>query len=332
MLRRLMASSHVVAPACAGIGCGWLLLYDAHQQGLEPLVGQTAAMTDHASSSRIVLTPSRVQQLERDGFLVVDHFLSPKEVSAAAAAVQRLHENGRFQVTPNEREQQDKRQTNYYNNMASNIDIAMDQDQLDTPVRTDAVVFFDGLEEQADKDSNLQYADLHRVQCQLGELARTLASSEFRGFDEENEGHPDQKSHPYSSCWLGVPKKMQVSRYGPCPDQGGSYYRAHYDACLDGWVSMGVLGYLRSLYLRKRYLTVIVYLNDYTWRPEHGGCLRVTHRDGTYQDVEPLAGRLVVFSSVHREHAVLPAHHERFACSMWLTLNNAAGNLCNKRG
>ena len=146
-----------------------------------------------------------------------------------------------------------------------------------------------------------------------GAVAMSLCASDFKGFDE-NDG--------FQQMWLGVPDKMQVSCYNASrSDHSGGYYKSHFDGCSDSISTMGLLGYLRSLYLRRRYLTCIVYLNA-DWEPSHGGCLRITSRDGsTFRNVEPIAGRLVLFSSTSCLHAVLPTYHERFACSMWLTRN-----------
>ena len=62
-------------------------------------------------------------------------------------------------------------------------------------------------------------------------------------------------------------------------------------------------------WLNARAYTAILYLND-SWHPDHGGCLRLhVDNDGTghrHVDVEPLAGRLVVFSSKDIPHEVLP--------------------------
>jgi SM-20-related protein len=89
---------------------------------------------------------------------------------------------------------------------------------------------------------------------------------------------------------------------------------------------LGLVGYLRSKYLRQRYLTCIVYLNPH-WEPSDGGCLRIfllgddDDRGESVVDIEPKAGRLVIFSSVNMMHAVLPTFSRRLACSMWMTIN-----------
>ena len=45
--------------------------------------------------------------------------------------------------------------------------------------------------------------------------------------------------------------------------------------------------------------------------------LRIYLKDGSYQDIDPIADRLLVFQSRMLEHEVLPAHATRFAITMW---------------
>ena len=56
------------------------------------------------------------------------------------------------------------------------------------------------------------------------------------------------------------------------------------------------------------------------WCPERdGGCLRVEVGDCEAVDVAPLGGRLVIFSSKHRWHEVLPSRRDqRFALTLWV--------------
>lgn len=106
-------------------------------------------------------------------------------------------------------------------------------------------------------------------------------------------------------------------------------------------------------WLNARAYTAILYLNN-SWRPEHGGCLRLYKEPDTYAthattssteqhatsnstttttsrsspsspffDVEPIAGRLVVFSSQRMMHEVLPvtaagAEASRWALTLWM--------------
>jgi 2OG-Fe(II) oxygenase superfamily len=181
---------------------------------------------------------------------------------------------------------------------------------------------------------------------------------------------------------------------------GGDYYLPHRDGCHDSWTELGLLGYLRSKYLRTRYLTCIVYLNDtpphealsssfsgdsdtdnnhpnvvgqHEWDLKRdGGSLRLYTPPGPtttttttasphgilptsnmdsktkataasasasasatlgtmnspptlstpFVDIVPRGGRLVIFSSQHLFHAVLPTFRKRIACTVWLSLNH----------
>ena len=94
-----------------------------------------------------------------------------------------------------------------------------------------------------------------------------------------------------------IPESMQVSKY-----EDSSYYESHLDTCTDSMMELGLLGYLRSAYLRCRYRTCIVYLNDF-YETSHGGCLRIS--SGNHEEIEPIGGRLVIFDSAIIWHAVL---------------------------
>ena len=66
-----------------------------------------------------------------------------------------------------------------------------------------------------------------------------------------------------------------------------------------------------------RVLTMLYYLNQ-DWTPEHGGQLRVFGAEA--RDIEPLFDRAVIFHSDGRvPHAVLPAHADRYAVSLWFS-------------
>ena len=64
-----------------------------------------------------------------------------------------------------------------------------------------------------------------------------------------------------------------------------------------------------------RRITAILYLNP-GWEPSWGGELRAYEPDGV-RDIAPTAGTLVVFSSAHLRHEVLPVRHERWAATAW---------------
>jgi SM-20-related protein len=66
----------------------------------------------------------------------------------------------------------------------------------------------------------------------------------------------------------------------------------------------------------QRQVSLVLYLND-GWTPGAGGELRIFDPGEAYQDIEPLAGRLVYFLTPGREHAVLPTRRDRFSISGW---------------
>jgi SM-20-related protein len=95
-------------------------------------------------------------------------------------------------------------------------------------------------------------------------------------------------------AWLPTARaEIQAAHY----PGGGARYVRHRDALAQG---------------NQRRITIIVYLNA-DWKPADGGQLRLG--DGT--EIEPIAGRLIVFLSERVEHEVLPAHAPRFAITAW---------------
>ena len=103
-----------------------------------------------------------------------------------------------------------------------------------------------------------------------------------------------------------------------CYDGGGAHYVAHRDnTCVD---ANGEIDCTNS-----REVTVILYTSE-NWREEHGGCLRVYQSAPDapsvncedYTDIEPMAGRLVIFKSQKVLHEVRPSFAKRIALSMWM--------------
>lgn len=95
------------------------------------------------------------------------------------------------------------------------------------------------------------------------------------------------------------------------------------------WYPSGSTGYMRHTDAApgasgQRQFTAVVYCNG-GWQPGHGGELRLwpplhskVGGDGTVsEDVEPRAGRLVLFLSGCMPHEVLPNLHDRVAITMW---------------
>ena len=76
----------------------------------------------------------------------------------------------------------------------------------------------------------------------------------------------------------------------------------------------------------RRDLSAIFYLNE-DWSEDAGGALRLYLEEGPDEpqilDVQPLAGRLVLFRSAHLFHEVLPAHRERLSLTGWFRRRGA---------
>jgi SM-20-related protein len=65
-----------------------------------------------------------------------------------------------------------------------------------------------------------------------------------------------------------------------------------------------------------RRLSSIVYLTE-DWREADGGLLRCSADRGGFREIEPRAGRLVLFLTEGREHEVLRTSRERLSITGW---------------
>mmetsp|Transcript_28519 Transcript_28519/g.69393 ORF Transcript_28519/g.69393 Transcript_28519/m.69393 type:complete len:231 (-) Transcript_28519:40-732(-) len=222
--------------------------------------------------------------------------------------------------------------------MSSNQEYEQDETS-GLSVRTDRVFMNQLLSEKERPSGRVQPSDeefgkrarevgtgLLNVQTELGLFAQALTESDFTGFDDESVRSKYRKEK------LEVPAQMQVTIFDKSKnrDDPDDYFTSHLDSAAgEGFWSLGIMGWLMSKYVRQRYITCIVYLNS-TWREGDGGCLRLHDSVATmgtfdskgYTDVAPLAGRLVLFSSRTQWHAVLPTFAPRYACSVWLTLDD----------
>lgn len=265
----------------------------------EAIVSGRAPMQNTMPASRCpvpeqALTVSQIEFLQEKGYVVVDNFLSKDQVRRACETIRSLDENGKFKLNSND----------------------------DETVRTDRVFMYRSNQNDVEEPEDVKkVAGLQGVRAELISMARGLTESNFAGF-----AHSD-----YESSRLCIPQEMQVSIFEKCNGQG-QFFTSHVDSAgAEDFHDLGLLGWLRSYYLRQRYLTCIVYLNE-DWKPEDAGCLRLHHRGSTalegsfdsssYIDVEPVAGRLVVLSSLNQWHAVLPTNAKRFACSFFLSLGD----------
>ena len=324
------------------------VLQEADEQGRAPLVGAVSAAvfgrwedaadriskvgigasTDKTDTTNITrrrtlrLNSEQCQLLERRGYLIVDNFLTAQQVQAAQESIRILDSYDQFQMSSNQKYELDE--------------------TSGCSVRTDRVFMNQLLSEAERPSGRIQPSDekdinkrvgqvgtgLLNVQTELGLFARAFTESDFAGFKNESVRSKYRKEK------LEVPAQMQVTIFDKSRNQDDpdDYFTSHLDSAAgEGFWSLGVLGWLKSKYVRQRYLTCIVYLNS-SWTESDGGCLRLHDSEATmgtfdsksYTDVAPLAGRLVIFSSRTQWHAVLPTFATRYACSVWLTLDDGA--------
>mmetsp|Transcript_19919 Transcript_19919/g.25661 ORF Transcript_19919/g.25661 Transcript_19919/m.25661 type:complete len:288 (-) Transcript_19919:59-922(-) len=282
VIRHLSLDS--VGVAITLTGC-LALLADANRQGQAPLKGSIPAKEGRVSPN--TFPPQQCRQLERDGFIVVDNFLTPQQVQAARQAIEVLDDNRKFRASPYE------------------------EDDVDSSSRTRDRVLVN------------RSGELDLVRQAIAGIAKSLADSDFKGFVPADN---------YKDNTLFMPAQMQVSICGGKEDKPSThnFYHKHVDnAEANHLGELGLLGWLRSQHLRKRYLTCIVYLNP-EWKEGDGGCLRVFKAsegvgdgsDAPYLDVAPLAGRVVIFSSTYQVHSVLATNVQRYACAVWLALGD----------
>jgi len=97
----------------------------------------------------------------------------------------------------------------------------------------------------------------------------------------------------------------------------GSFYGKHLDCFQDA---------------SHRVVTAILYLND-QWQQDDGGKLRFylneSGDESNYLDIEPLAGRLVVFLSRRFFHEVLAAQRDRLSLTGWFRVRPIQGESQN---
>ncbi|MFT6997203.1 MAG: SM-20-related protein [Cryomorphaceae bacterium] len=105
-------------------------------------------------------------------------------------------------------------------------------------------------------------------------------------------------AHLNRLCFLSISgSEFHLAHYPP-----GSFYKRHLD---------------QFDFRSNRLISVVFYLNEF-WKPEHGGELRLYESDGTYQDVAPLPGRMILFKSEAVPHEVMLSNVSRYSITGWL--------------
>ncbi|KAG7368454.1 2(OG)-Fe(II) oxygenase superfamily protein [Nitzschia inconspicua] len=318
--RRFITSfNHGVSLDKVGVGmtvAGCLaLVTDAMRQGQAPLNGSLPARDGNANGR--VFTPEQCRQLEKDGYNVMDGFLSPQQVKDARQAIRKLDDDYQFRGSPYET-----------------------FDGTSSTIRTrDRVII--------NKIGN--HLDL--VRQHIASFAKCLVDSDFQGFpgdaylESTSTLHmPAQMQVSICDAVGGIDTRLQTvnnmksdneiencnHRYDGIQKSTHNFYHEHKDSAgADNLGELGIIGWIKSQHLRQRYLTCILYLNT-DWKEGDGGCLRVfptgnssdALKDGApkHVDIAPLAGRMIVFSSPTLVHAVMATNVERYACVVWLAL------------
>ena len=100
------------------------------------------------------------------------------------------------------------------------------------------------------------------------------------------------------TCFLGLQTKE--FHYAVYPE--GTFYKRHLDTFMND---------------DSRKLSLVCYLNDEDWKPEHGGEL-VIYKDDHDVILYPTKGRVVIFESQLLEHEVKPVIKPRYSITGWL--------------
>jgi hypothetical protein len=230
------------------------------------------------------VTPSAVDALCRDGFVVLDDVAPPETLLAARASAEHLRADGKMRHVGQEG-------------------------------RDDAVAVLDA---SSLPSSRSRYGGL------AGAAALTLAFAEaLRVRSAETAlltNKEKTKRTPRAARTLdrlrGVqpPSRLMLAHY-PGDENAGARYVPHLDNDPeDPGADDGAPG-LRA---RDRAVTAILYLNP-DWEEAHGGCLRVRLEDEKGEvDIAPAWGRVVLFDSRRITHEVRPARHGRWALTAWI--------------
>ncbi|MFC4095659.1 2OG-Fe(II) oxygenase [Euzebyella saccharophila] len=162
-----------------------------------------------------------------------------------------------------------------------------------------------------------QYEDDQFKKAAIGNRTNEIIKSGIRGdfilwMDETTANGPqqlffsrinDMVQYLNRTCYLGIFRKE--FHYALYPE--GKFYKRHLDAFQND---------------DRRKLSIVCYLNEDDWQPEHGGELVIYLKDGAGAEkplsIYPFPGRAVIFESRILEHEVKPANRERLSITGWL--------------
>jgi hypothetical protein len=244
------------------------------------------------NASGRVFTTKQCRQLERDGYIVMDNFLTKQQVESAQHAIETLDSNYQFRGSPTDSFDDGPSTTRAFDRVIIN-----------------------------------RRGTLDLVRQQVSGFAKSLVDSDFHGFP--NDAYNTRTLCVPAQMQVSICGGTETRN--PSEESSThNFYHKHLDSAgANNLGELGIIGWIRSRHLRQRYLTCIVYLNS-DWKEGDGGCLRIfpngdTKKDAcsdepVHVDVAPLAGRMVVFSSPTLFHVVLVTRVQRFACAVWLAL------------
>ena len=163
-----------------------------------------------------------------------------------------------------------------------------------------------------------------RQESTSGMPAIGIATRLLRAVPAEVERHASGRSNgpgAGAGYWrMAVPRLTMAAIYDGSPARA-TYYTKHFDGASNSASASGDNN--------PRRLTCIVYLNDAHWDTAlHGGALRAyfpkgSAKHGSYVDVAPRAGRLLLFDSCTVEHEVRETFAPRMALTLWASKREA---------
>ena len=269
------------------------VVMDAVREGRAPMQGSIPARDGNALGR--VFTTLQCRQLERDGYLVIDNFLTSEQVDVARNSIETLDTNYQFRGSPTESFDGSPAKTRAFDRVIVN-----------------------------------RIGTLDLVRQQVASFAKSLVDSDFQGFLPE-DAYQTSRLHVPAQMQVSICGGTETRQLDE-ELSTHNFYHTHLDSAgADNFGELGIIGWIRSRHLRQRYLTCIVYLNP-DWKEGDGGCLRVFPKgelvddeegDGhkpLHVDIAPLGGRMIVFSSSSLLHVVQTTKVQRFACAVWLAL------------
>ena len=235
------------------------------------------------------ITNKAIDDLCRDGFVVLDDILPNETLKAAQASCENLRTNGKMKHVGQEGRDDDiivldaenlPKQNSKYGGLTSAVQVL------------------------------LAFPEALRTATTPVESATGAATP--TGAEKPSKTKPAVTRRRLKT--VTPPKRLMLAHYA-----GDTYSGAKYVSHLDNDPSDP--GYEQGepgLRACDRSVTAILYLNEH-WEESHGGCLRIVleNRKGNV-DVAPSWGRVVLFDSRRIEHEVLPSFEKRYALTAWL--------------